>query len=141
MSSTRLTRKDIAFVDNYLTNGFNASDAVRKAGYRCLNDNVAGVRGHRLLKKDKVIALIEERTKVIQEKYRVTRERVIKDLIDLYEHPDTKSSDKVQIARLLGLNLGMFRENTQIVQGVFTQLNQRQLVKTTEEGRQVTNIP
>ena len=55
-----LTGKQKVFVDAYLANGFNATEAARTAGYKG-NDNVLGVTGHENLRNPKISALVNER--------------------------------------------------------------------------------
>lgn len=52
----KLTPKQKAFADNYIVNGGNATDAARKAGYKCPE-----VQGCQLLKNPNVAAYIAER--------------------------------------------------------------------------------
>ena len=52
----KLTPKQKAFADNYIANGGNATDAARKAGYKCPE-----VQGCQLLKNPNVSAYIAER--------------------------------------------------------------------------------
>lgn len=52
----KLTPKQKAFADNYIANGGNATDAARKAGYKCPE-----VQGCQLLKNPNVAAYIAER--------------------------------------------------------------------------------
>lgn len=55
-----LTGKQQAFIDSYLSNGFNATDAARTAGYEG-NDNVLGVTGYENLRNPKIASVISER--------------------------------------------------------------------------------
>lgn len=52
----KLTPKQKVFADNYIANGGNATDAARKAGYKCPE-----VQGCQLLKNPNVLAYIAER--------------------------------------------------------------------------------
>ena len=54
-----LTRKKELFCKIYLANGFNGSDAARKAGYKSVNDNYYSKKASRLLKEEEVKAYIE----------------------------------------------------------------------------------
>lgn len=58
--SDGLTGKQQAFINAYLSNGFNATDAARQAGYEG-NDNVLGVQGHENLRNPKIASIISER--------------------------------------------------------------------------------
>jgi polyhydroxyalkanoate synthesis regulator phasin len=52
-----LTGKQQAFINAYLSNGFNATDAARQAGYEG-NDNVLGVTGYANLRNPKIAAVV-----------------------------------------------------------------------------------
>lgn len=54
-----MTAKQQAFVDEYLANGGNATEAARKA-YECTDDNTAGAIGSENLRKPKIREAIEE---------------------------------------------------------------------------------
>lgn len=55
-----LTGKQRVFVDAYLSNGFNATEAARAAGYRG-NNNVLSVTGHENLRNPKISVIVKER--------------------------------------------------------------------------------
>lgn len=55
-----LTFKQRAFVEAYLANGFNGTEAARTAGYKG-NDNVLAVVAYENIRKPKIAALIQER--------------------------------------------------------------------------------
>lgn len=55
-----LTGKQQAFINAYLSNGFNATEAARTAGYKG-NDNVLGVTGHENLRNPKISVIVNER--------------------------------------------------------------------------------
>lgn len=58
--SEKLTPKEEALVENYLSNGFNGVRAARDAGYKG-NDNVLAVTAHRVLRKAKVASRVRAR--------------------------------------------------------------------------------
>lgn len=55
-----LTGKQRAFINAYLSNGFNATEAARQAGYEG-NDNVLGVTGYENLRNPKISIIVQER--------------------------------------------------------------------------------
>ena len=55
-----LTGKQKVFIDAYLSNGFNATEAARMSGYKG-NDNVLGVVGHENLRNPKIAVIVQER--------------------------------------------------------------------------------
>lgn len=81
MSNRRLTAKQLAFIDAYMgeANG-NATEAARLAGYAG-DDNALGVRGHLLLRNDKVFEEITIRQRedplVIS---RIERQRLLTEI-------------------------------------------------------------
>jgi len=58
---SQLTNKQRLFVECYLANGLNATDAARKAGYQAKDDNAFAVIGYENLRKLKIRELIETR--------------------------------------------------------------------------------
>lgn len=60
MSGPKLTGKQRAFINAYLANGFNGTEAARTAGYSG-NDNTLGVVAHGNLRNPKIAAVIEKR--------------------------------------------------------------------------------
>lgn len=65
------------FVEAYIQNGCNASDAAVKAGFSAAT---AGQQGHRLLKNVQVCALIEQRRADLAKKNELTTESVLRSL-------------------------------------------------------------
>lgn len=55
-----LTGKQQTFISAYLSNGFNATEAARSAGYEG-SDNVLGVTGYENLRNPKISAIVHER--------------------------------------------------------------------------------
>ena len=97
-----LTPKQLHFVEEYLANGHNASDAYR-AAYTCdtWSDKAIGVEAHRTLHNPKVSLVIaeakEDMARRMRQKYNVDADRAMRQLVrigwadiaDLYdEHGD-----------------------------------------------------
>lgn len=59
----KLTDKQQMFVEHYLANGLNATEAAKKAGYQAKDDSVFAVIGSENLRKPKISELIEARLK------------------------------------------------------------------------------
>lgn len=60
MSAASLTGKQQVFINSYLSNGFNATEAARQAGYEG-DGNTLAVVGHENLRKPNIAAIIRER--------------------------------------------------------------------------------
>lgn len=70
------TRRTL-FVEAYIQNGCNATDAAVKAGF---SPATAGQQGHRLLKNVQVASLIEQRRADLAKKNELTTESVLRSL-------------------------------------------------------------
>jgi phage terminase small subunit len=66
-----------AFVEAYITNGGNATQAALTAGFA---PKSAYSQGHNLLKHHETIRMLEERRKNLAQKYELTTENVLKSL-------------------------------------------------------------
>lgn len=64
----KLTPKQKAFADNYLINGYNATQAYKDAGYTWKNENVAKASASQLLANPNVNVYISKRMAKIQTK-------------------------------------------------------------------------
>ena len=71
------TSRKRAFVEAYLTNGGNASQAAVAAGF---SEKTAGAAGSRLLKTVEVSTQLQQRRSELAQKYELTTESVIKSL-------------------------------------------------------------
>ncbi len=68
------------FVEAYLTNGGNASQAAVAAGF---SQKTAGAAGSRLLKHVDVVLTLQQRRKVVIEKMELTTERTLREIARL----------------------------------------------------------
>lgn len=132
---SKLTKKQESFCLNYVDT-LNASDAYRKAGYsKGQTDKTVNENSCRLLKNSKVKARVdelrEEITKPIIEKFKLTKEWVVEQLVDNVSISKAlepvKDSDGNNIGEyrtnipaankaleLLGKEIGMFVERKEI---------------------------
>jgi Terminase small subunit len=106
---TKLSPKRQRFVDEYLVD-YNASAAWIRAGYSAKS---AGSSANHALKEPLVIAAIEEARKALSERTGVTQDEVRRELKSLAfaERGKVKDADKIRSLQLLGLDLGMFKED------------------------------
>lgn len=77
----KLTPKQKAFADNYLVNGFNATQAYKDAGYKWKNDNVAKASASQLLANPNVNDYISKRLKRIEKK-KETKQINFNEMVD-----------------------------------------------------------
>ncbi len=75
-----LSKKELSFINEYFTNGFNGTKAYRKVFKSCKTDKTARTLASRLLAKDGVKEEIEKRQKELKEKSDIKREDILNDL-------------------------------------------------------------
>lgn len=75
-----LSKKELSFINEYFTNGFNGTKAYRKVFKSCKTDKTARTLASRLLTKDGVKEEIEKRQKELKEKSDIKREDILNDL-------------------------------------------------------------
>jgi phage terminase small subunit len=78
-----LTPREVLFVASYFATG-NAAQAYRLAGYRAKNGNVAGVCGHRLLKRAKVRDAIARHRAELSARASIDGAWVLHELVESY---------------------------------------------------------
>jgi phage terminase small subunit len=77
-----LSKKHIAFIDEYFNLGFNGTQAYKKV-YNNVADTTAVANASKLLTNAKIKEEIEKRYKILSEKSIVTKEEIIKDLKEI----------------------------------------------------------
>lgn len=102
-----MKQKHVIFVQNYLVDG-NATQAYLKA-YPNVTYETAVVNGSRLLTNAKVKEAIEAGKQELKEKMLITKEDLIKDLIDIKNAQKTDNAQAAikaieVISKMLGLN-------------------------------------
>ena len=134
-----LSAKQELFCEEYMLD-LNATQAYKRAGYTAINDNVAGVQGHRLLKNTKIHArikdLMDERKDVllidayfVVEQLKESNQRCMSKVTPVLEwdpvnkemaHKQDEAGNKVyefdssganKSAELLGRHLGIFEKD------------------------------
>ena len=111
MKEKKLTAKQELFCKAYLSNGFNATESARQAGYKG-NDVTLGAVGAENLKKPQIKKYIEEEKAKDSKKLNITREslladiQIAKDMALNSEQPQYQSYLKAieMQAKMLGLN-------------------------------------
>jgi phage terminase small subunit len=106
-NASGLTGKQRFFIESYLSNGFNATEAARSAGYEG-NDNVLGVTGHENLRNPKIAIAVQERlneaamsaNEVLARLSKIARGEVT-DFLDEDGKFDLKTARKLQKSGLL----------------------------------------
>ena len=112
----KLTGKQTRFVEEYLID-FNATQAYKRAGYAASTDSVAGVEGHKLLKKPKITAAIETKSKEFSSKLDITREMVLEGLFKetkTFEGQGCTQAARVQAWTQIGRAIAMFTDNQRL---------------------------
>ena len=109
----KLTRKQQAFCQEYMANGYNATQAAIKAGY---SKKTAYSIGQRLLKKVEIKAELERNTQAAQEKFEYTKEEHFKELeeLKLAAKKTGALAAAVKAAELKGKLCGLYIEKQEV---------------------------
>lgn len=107
MALPKISPIQAAFVHAYLET-LNATDAVKRAGYKCKNDKVASVQGARLLANAKIQAAIQEARKAREAKSLITIEWVLSQIAAIAQNEEERAADRLKALELIGKHLGMF---------------------------------
>jgi len=95
MKSRKLTPKQASFVKAYLTNGFNATQAAKSAGY---SEKTANEQGARLLANVSIQKELSKHQKKAAEKFEIKKEDILKGLLKIAE----RSMEKVEVNQETG---------------------------------------
>lgn len=79
---SKLNKRHISFIDEYMINGMNATDAYKKV-YPKSSDESARRLGSKLLTKIDIVSEIKDRQNITSIKLGITKEELIQDLIDI----------------------------------------------------------
>jgi len=110
----KLTRKQQLFCQEYLANGYNATQAAIKAGY---SKKTAYSIGQRLLKHVEVKAELERNTQATQKKFEYTKEEHFKELeeLKLAAKKTGALAAAVKAAELKGKLCGLYIEKQEVM--------------------------
>ena len=149
-----LTQKQHTFINAYLGNGENATEAYKQAGYRVKNDNVAAPEASKLLRNPKVSQEItrlkaHELAKQAkkQEKLEVTQEWLITQLAQTVSDSRAAGQHSVAMNSLvhMGRLLGIYVDKREVkaslsVDSTLTQLDTAQLLGALKQAQQPDTI-
>lgn len=103
--SKKLTQKQRSFVNHYLKNGFNATQAAISAGY---SKNTSYSQGQRLLKNVEIKEELENRQQKKQKQHEIDLDYIITEYQKIMQDPEATLTDKnktlQQLTHLLGLD-------------------------------------
>ena len=149
MNQEQLTPKQQLFVENYLSNGENASQAFIQAGYSASTENVVNASASKLLRSAKVASIIAKtKAKNLaqqvkkQEKLEINQDWLISQLITTIEdarqvnqHNVVRNSI-VDIGKLCGLYVDKREVNAQLsIDAQLTQLDTSTLLQALTEAK------
>ena len=112
-----MSAKEAAFVHEYLRNGFNASEAVKAAGYRCGTEGAKRAQASKLLTRGNVAKALEEQAQHAIERAEVDQAWVIRMLRDNVSKAKAAGDYKAanRSLELLGEHLRMWGRGTKHV--------------------------
>lgn len=111
--STKLNPKQIIFIEEYITNGNNATLAYTKAGYKA-KGNVATVNASRLLTNANIKAEIDKRLAKATAKFDITVESILMRLDAMADKTTAKDTDRIKALELLGKYRKLFTDRTEL---------------------------
>jgi len=150
MKQEQLTPKQQLFVDNYLSNGGNASQAFIQAGYSASTENVVNASASKLLRSTKVASIIAK-TKANnlakqakkREKIDIDQDWLISQLITTIEDARQVNQHNVvrnsimDVGKVLGLVVDRKEINAQLsIDAQLTQLDTTTLIQALTEAKQ-----
>ena len=150
MSQEQLTPKQQLFVENYLSNGENASQAFIQAGYSASTENVVNASASKLLRSAKVASIIAKtKAKNLaqqvkkQEKLEINQDWLISQLITTIEDARQVNQHNVvrnsimDVGKVLGLVIDRKEINAQLsIDAQLTQLDTSTLIQALTEAKQ-----
>ena len=109
-----MNNRHIAFIDEYLSNGMNGTQAYKKV-YPSVQDNTARINANKLLTRADISEEVKKRQEATAAKLEITREYIVKEYLELIESakqtsedfgPDRTNWNKSlsQLSKLLGLD-------------------------------------
>ncbi len=109
----KLTRKQQVFCQEYMANGYNATQAAIKAGY---SKKTAYACGAENLRKPQIKAVLEEMSKQEQSKFEYTKEEHFKELeeLKLAAKKSGALAAAVKAAELKGKLCGLYIEKQEL---------------------------
>tara|TARA_Y100001951_G_C11175229_1_gene202664 strand:+ start:173 stop:667 length:495 start_codon:yes stop_codon:yes gene_type:complete len=149
MKQEQLTPKQQLFVDNYLSNGGNASQAFIQAGYSASTENVVNASASKLLRSTKVASIIAK-TKANnlakqakkREKIDIDQDWLISQLITTIEDSRADKAHNVtrnaimDVGKVLGLIINRSEVNAQLsIDAQLTQLDTTTLIQALTEAK------
>jgi len=150
MNQEQLTPKQQLFVENYLSNGENASQAFIQAGYSASTENVVNASASKLLRSAKVASIIAKtKAKNLaqqvkkQEKLEINQDWLISQLITTIEDARQVNQHNVvrnsimDVGKVLGLVIDRKEINAQLsIDAQLTQLDTSTLIQALTEAKQ-----
>ena len=123
-----LTPRQQRFIEEYIKEG-NATKAAKNAGYA---EGCADVQGSRLLRKDRIRAIIQRRTEELQAQSSITRELIEQNTLKEAKTA-TRASDRLRAWEILAKMGGYLKEQTQQVVGLFTRIDEPKSLVVTND--------
>ena len=153
-TTSGLTQKQQAFINIYLGNGENATEAYKQSGYRVKNDNVAAPEASKLLRNPKVsqeITRLKAHELALQakkqEKLEVTQDWLITQLAQTVSDSRAAGQHSVAMNSLvhMGRLLGIYVDKREIsaslsVDSTLTQLDTAQLLGALKQAQHPDTI-
>lgn len=113
MAERRLTARQARFVEEYLLDPTNATEAAIRAGY---SEKYAGQQAHKLVENGRIQTAIKKAQAARARRVEITADDVLEGLRReaAGEGPDTSSTARIRAHELIGKHLGLFVERKEV---------------------------
>lgn len=126
-----MNNKHIAFVEELLANGHNATLAYQKA-YPSAKYSTAEVNGGKLIRHPEIIEYIRSKQQITAERNNITKDNIIKVLASILYNTNSKDSDRIKAGEVLNKMNG-FNEPDKVINNISTNVNLRDMFEFDED--------
>jgi len=123
--------KQKAFIEEYLINGMNATDAYLKA-YPKSKYDTARANGAKLLANANIQDYINNKQKITAERNEVTKADIIRVLVNIMNDTTARNNDKIKSCEVLLKALG-YNEPEKLISSITTSTNLKDLFDFNED--------
>ncbi len=110
----KLNNKHNAFIEEYLVNGFNATEAYQVA-YPKVSYDTAKTNGNKLLTKTDIKEIVEAKKKELANTCNITKAEIANVMLSIMNDPSTKATDRISAGNTLNKMFGYLAPTEQSI--------------------------